>query len=270
MTYRPWMPPIAAAAVLAAGCFDLVTPAQIDAGTVECGGGRFDPATGLCWQHPVNDPDYLWQDAVDYCGSLELGGEADWRLPALDELLSLLEDCELGLEEGYGQCSSCFDSDTCHALLVGGGDEDGYDGYGMWPVWSSTSCSFFTTCAWTVDLNNGGVSATEWMGSAGARCVRGGNDVDTETETGTDTDITGLGEPCTQFGAECGEFEANLCVCDPMYPDYGVCTVAGCLGESCPVGYACCDCSEATYFSTDLCAPSGMVEALSASGCVCG
>jgi hypothetical protein len=271
MTLRRWAPSIAAA-FLAAGCFEFEKPEKVETGSLACDGGRYDPATELCWQHPVSDSQYDWQGAIDYCAGLELGGKEDWRLPTLDVLLSLLDNCEVNLEEGYGQCSSCYESDACRTLFDGDDGDDGYNGYGMWPVWSSTSCDFYTTCTWVVDLNNGGLSPTEWVSSSGARCVRGGNDVDTETETGTDTDtdITGLGELCTQYGAECGGFEANVCVYDPMYADYGVCTVTGCLGESCPLGYACCDCSDATYFFEDLCAPDGMVEALSLAGCVCG
>jgi tetratricopeptide (TPR) repeat protein len=62
-----------------------------------------DPSTGLMWAGQVHgspDPDpkltspynvlgkngLSWQQANDYCASLQLGGFADWRLPTLDEV----------------------------------------------------------------------------------------------------------------------------------------------------------------------------------------
>lgn len=48
-----------------------------------------DLNTGLTWQQVPSSNDYSWQDAVDYCESLELAGYDDWRMPSLKELFSI-------------------------------------------------------------------------------------------------------------------------------------------------------------------------------------
>ena len=41
-----------------------------------------DLNTGLMWQQVPSSSDYTWQEAVDYCESLELNGYDDWRMPS--------------------------------------------------------------------------------------------------------------------------------------------------------------------------------------------
>ncbi len=45
--------------------------------------------TGLVWNRADNGTDVDWYEADEYCGGLELGGWADWRLPTLTELEGL-------------------------------------------------------------------------------------------------------------------------------------------------------------------------------------
>jgi len=53
-------------------------------------GGGFipwtDPATGLQWVHADNNADLDFDQAVDYCKNLKLGGYSNWRLPEIGEL----------------------------------------------------------------------------------------------------------------------------------------------------------------------------------------
>lgn len=48
-----------------------------------------DNVTGLMWQKIPSSSDYTWQEAVDYCNNLELGGYSDWRIPSAKELFSI-------------------------------------------------------------------------------------------------------------------------------------------------------------------------------------
>ena len=48
-----------------------------------------DLHTGLMWQQVPSSSGYTWQQAVDYCNSLELGGYTDWRMPSCKELYSI-------------------------------------------------------------------------------------------------------------------------------------------------------------------------------------
>ena len=45
-----------------------------------------DTITDLEWQQNSPYDTYRWQEAVDYCNNLELGGHSDWRLPSIREL----------------------------------------------------------------------------------------------------------------------------------------------------------------------------------------
>ncbi|MCK9461833.1 MAG: hypothetical protein M0R80_19565 [Proteobacteria bacterium] len=101
-------------------------------------------------------------------------------------------------------------------------------------------------------------------------------DIDTETDSdtgagdaGADSGVGGLGEPCTETGGECAGLEADFCLYSPIEPTEGACTVSGCLADGCPATYTCCDCTGASYFFTDLCAPSEYAEQLPLAGCTC-
>ena len=48
-----------------------------------------DLKTGLMWQQAPSSSGYTWQQAVDYCNNLELGGYSDWRIPSCKELYSI-------------------------------------------------------------------------------------------------------------------------------------------------------------------------------------
>lgn len=51
-----------------------------------------DNVTGLMWQQDVRPDRYNWNDASRYCASLSLGGHADWRLPSLIEMFSIVDN----------------------------------------------------------------------------------------------------------------------------------------------------------------------------------
>ncbi|GDY24280.1 DUF1566 domain-containing protein [Agarivorans sp. Toyoura001] len=48
-----------------------------------------DSVTGLMWQQVPSDESFSYQEAVDYCNELELGGFSDWRIPNTKELFSI-------------------------------------------------------------------------------------------------------------------------------------------------------------------------------------
>lgn len=50
-----------------------------------------DTLTNLEWQDNNATSSYNWLDAIDYCENLELGGKNDWRLPNINELLSIAD-----------------------------------------------------------------------------------------------------------------------------------------------------------------------------------
>lgn len=85
-----------------------------------------DNLTGLMWTKDANlttNP-VLWADAIAYCNALTLAGHADWRLPNVRELLTLLD---------YGVSSGAMLPDG-HPFT----DAQGED------YWSGTSDPLFT------------------------------------------------------------------------------------------------------------------------------
>lgn len=48
-----------------------------------------DTTTRLMWQDNTTASTMYWSDAIDYCEGLSLGGFTDWRLPNINELLSV-------------------------------------------------------------------------------------------------------------------------------------------------------------------------------------
>jgi hypothetical protein len=85
-----------------------------------------DPLAGLEWQ--LESPGRMsWIEAMDYAGSLALGGHQDWRLPGIRELESLLdrsryrptvrEEIPFGDDRSYWS-STTFGEDTRNAWII--------------------------------------------------------------------------------------------------------------------------------------------------------
>ena len=74
------------------GCADDASRFTVTSETV------IDNCTGLEWQLVTADitadgraDPMSWCNALDYCKDLVLGGQADWRLPKVRELLSVVD-----------------------------------------------------------------------------------------------------------------------------------------------------------------------------------
>jgi hypothetical protein len=167
-----------------------------------CQGGLLDPFTGLCWQDPPDETAINWYEAggtaepehnpggaVDYCGDLELGGSADWRLPDIDELISLLRGCVDGEVTGDLTASccpmndpdcldeqSCWEEQSCGgcAPQSGPGEAGSYQDESLsgagW-LWSASS-SELSGLAWGVDFDSAVVGKGDKAQAYRTRCVR--------------------------------------------------------------------------------------------------
>ena len=115
-----------------------------------------DLETDLQWMDTsvVSGQVITWESAVDYCGRLTLGSETDWRLPNINELLSIVDL-----------------SATAPALYNTFVNVNTTKGY-----WASTSVYFHNERAWKVNFADGStaldtkeITVTNYI-----RCVRGG------------------------------------------------------------------------------------------------
>jgi hypothetical protein len=100
------------------------------------GTGRLDPETELCWQDPPNPDVISWYQAIgafhptwnpdekeNYCGNLILGDHDDWRVPRIDELISLARGCVVNRSTNSLSRSictmkpeGCYENDNCEEI----------------------------------------------------------------------------------------------------------------------------------------------------------
>ncbi|MCX5887261.1 MAG: DUF1566 domain-containing protein, partial [Proteobacteria bacterium] len=100
-----------------------------------------DNLTGLMWAKNGNLPDSggAWDQAVDYCSNLTLGGYTDWRLPNVNELESLVN----GAESNTATWLNTQGFTNVQAL--------------SW-YWSSTTYAGSPGYAWVVSMDDGDVT----------------------------------------------------------------------------------------------------------------
>jgi hypothetical protein len=107
---------------------DADTDSDTDSDTdteLDCDGGRLDPNTGLCWQHPIPSKVGDQSEAISYCDDLDLAGQEDWVLPSRDDFVNLLGDCDEMVMSGIpGFCNPCAQSEACNAAF--GPDQETY------------------------------------------------------------------------------------------------------------------------------------------------
>jgi hypothetical protein len=152
---------------------------------VDCAGGKLDQGTGLCWQEPPSTKWMGWDAAIANCADLDLAGHADWRLPSIDELRSLVRGC--AATEPAGACgvtddcltASCS-SDACYGCPAMAGPAGGC----YWPgglagecggFWSSSQHGGSALLAWGVSFGEGFVyEEDKEQALTSTRCVRDG------------------------------------------------------------------------------------------------
>jgi len=117
-----------------------------------------DTSTGLVWQQDTardewGDYDSMtWEEALDYCEVLSLGGHTDWRLPNIKELDSLVDLSRYG-----PAINTVYFPNTLSSYY-----------------WSSTTNAYGSDYAWFMGFDGG---YDGWYGKSNyyyVRAVRGG------------------------------------------------------------------------------------------------
>ncbi len=131
--------------------------------TTGCGSSRFDcvlggaavldKETGLVWEQSPDTTTRPWSSALAYCVSRNVGGRKGWHLPTVEQLASLVDSTQTDPALPSGHPFSNVQSSF---------------------YWSSTAVANFTTDAWDVHFNNGGVGTNVKTVSEYVWCVRGG------------------------------------------------------------------------------------------------
>jgi len=121
-----------------------------------------DGETGLVWEQSPSTSTFTWTSAHFHCNSSAKGGRQGWRLPAIQELASLVDPANLA---GAPHLPPVHPFSNVTATFY----------------WSSTTSAVDPTMAWYVDfLDEGDVGFDVQSSSFPAWCVRGGQGVDTQ------------------------------------------------------------------------------------------
>jgi len=121
-----------------------------------------------------------WQQANDYCASLQLGGFAGWRLPTLDEVkaATVIRKTVGPYPTSYGaenkamrELDDAVSQMPYDALFFKKG---GIDTFGPMMIWTSTLSQSDANSAWVVGIEAYNPFFTSLMvyASVGAECVR--------------------------------------------------------------------------------------------------
>jgi len=113
-----------------------------------------DLVTGLIWQQADDGVARTWYEAATYCQDFDEGGYADWRLPLIKELLSIVD---------AGRSSPAI-----NPVFTSSSSSDIY--------WSATEYASSSGYAWGVNFYAGAsVYNAKTLGGMKVRCVRGGS-----------------------------------------------------------------------------------------------
>ena len=115
-----------------------------------------DSVYKLIWQDGEEIYQGTYDEAVKYCENLTFAGFEDWRLPTLNELLSITDD------SGYNPAINKAFKNIAYEM-----NDKGEKSYGRY--WSSTGRADDSSRAWLVDFWFGGVG---WSGVSYRRFVR--------------------------------------------------------------------------------------------------
>jgi len=129
-----------------------------------------DNITDLEWQQNSPYDTYRWQEAVDYCNNLELGGHSDWRLPSIKELSTLVDS---SIPDPGPTVNVAYFPDT-----VGSAYSD---------YWSSDAEAHNTSYAWIVHFGDGSVKTSAKINRLNVRAVRGEQASDSIVDNGDGT-----------------------------------------------------------------------------------
>jgi len=158
-------------------CFAMITMFLM----IGCGGGSSSDS-GNCatinsgWWSPLSSDTMEWQEALDYCDGLNECGYSDWRLPNINELRTLIQNCPNSQTGG-----SCAVSAPDHLSLDDWSIEDCHcDNGGHYSLleddenvtlWSSSE-SDNSNIAWNVGFLTGDVGYLNKSTKLWVRCVR--------------------------------------------------------------------------------------------------
>lgn len=144
-----------------------------------------DNVTGLMWQQEDDNTVKTWAAAGTYCDGLTLGGQSDWRLPGVMELIRIMD---------HGK-KAWFTGEHDNTINIKYFPSTKKDYYWTSTTLSGPAATVFLDNAWRVNFSVGATDFTHKSIAYYVMCVRGNSPSPnfTDNEDGTVTDNeTGL------------------------------------------------------------------------------
>ena len=126
--------------------------------------------TELQWSSPKTDPKSTWEEAKKYCEDLDEDGRSDWRLPDIDELKTLIQNCDKLVSCGMESCTKPTCPECLCKRVEGKYSKLNDKGY----FWSSLKYEKDNKRVWGVNFNVGAPQAYDKNDKqyGQVRCVR--------------------------------------------------------------------------------------------------
>jgi hypothetical protein len=122
-----------------------------------------DMHTGLCWQKDDAPASGIaWDNAIDYCRTLSLGGHSDWRLPNAIEAATMMDNSCANNSEAH--CVTGATGDYQNSAFNWGANDRNY--------WTSTTQPDSSSIAYVVNAVSGNLNNFTKTISNFVRCVR--------------------------------------------------------------------------------------------------
>ena len=152
----------------------------------ECGPTTYtchDSSSSLIWSIKA-DNEMEWQAAADYCANLTEEELSGWRLPSIDELRTLILECDDTTATG-GECGvtdnckeeQCWSSQNCYCSSDSNGMHSKFRETDT--LWSASEIPDRSNFIWVVRFINGDITSNgNWYNSK-VRCVKNDDILDT-------------------------------------------------------------------------------------------
>ena len=131
---------------------------------------------GTFWS-PLSDKKLSFKEADAYCSNLNIGGHNDWRLPTVDELRILVQNCPNLETDGACRLSEdnscllarkCLDKKKCQCSTSGKYSKL----YDSTTIWSASVNSSDSTEAYSIDFAGGKIQKNYTGARNNVRCTR--------------------------------------------------------------------------------------------------
>jgi len=130
---------------------------------------------GKMWQKETVEKEMTWDEAMEYAKNLRLGGYDDWRLPTIDELGEIIENCgAIKTNRKNKEFYNLIDKNKDNKFYQSCYKERGFSKFFYWSATSNIIETNNRRSTWVADFKLGYISNHPFERDSNyVRCVRG-------------------------------------------------------------------------------------------------